>query len=400
MSSNEAAEPKENCDENSSENKQETPKVSESGAKEDSHPTGSNYSPSGTVEKKSWTEVKCVFCEKLLSCSDSPKLLDCLHSSCNSCIVTKQKLQEEAHDEIVVKSLDCPVCGLSFSPGEIIDNHFLVEASNEQDYKEKPKDVICTSCAEDNPATSWCVNCSEFICDACVEAHHRLKITKDHSIIAKDEATAEGESRASSNGSHIFNCHIHHQEKLTLFCETCDRLTCRDCQLTSHRDHKYKFINEIANETRNVIKGLLGEVTYKRILLTSAIKVIDERQEVIKHRKAAVVAEITDMVVKLTTALNKRGKVLVQCLTEMCESKQNTLSQKRAALQKLSVLADHCIHFVEGAMKHGTDAALLFSKKPLGGHLQRIKSYKADIPNPEMPVRINFMVEGVAELER
>lgn len=33
-------------------------------------------------------------------------------------------------------------------------------------------------------------------------------------------------------------CEIHKQEPLKLFCETCDRLTCRDCQLLKHKDHK------------------------------------------------------------------------------------------------------------------------------------------------------------------
>lgn len=63
------------------------------------------------------------------------------------------------------------------------------------------------------------------------------------------------------------------QEKLSLFCETCDKLTCRDCQLVDHRDHKYKFANEIASETRANVKALLSEISYKRVLLNSALNV-------------------------------------------------------------------------------------------------------------------------------
>lgn len=33
-------------------------------------------------------------------------------------------------------------------------------------------------------------------------------------------------------------CGIHKQELLKLFCETCDLLTCRDCQLVRHKDHR------------------------------------------------------------------------------------------------------------------------------------------------------------------
>lgn len=63
------------------------------------------------------------------------------------------------------------------------------------------------------------------------------------------------------------------QEKLSLFCETCDKLTCRDCQLVDHRDHKYKFANEIATDTRLSLAGLLNEISYKRVLLNSAMNV-------------------------------------------------------------------------------------------------------------------------------
>lgn len=68
------------------------------------------------------------------------------------------------------------------------------------------------------------------------------------------------------------------QEKLSLFCETCDKLTCRDCQLVDHRDHKYKFANEIATETRENLSSLLHEISYKRVLLNSAMNVSEVKK--------------------------------------------------------------------------------------------------------------------------
>ena len=50
------------------------------------------------------------------------------------------------------------------------------------------------------------------------------------------------------------------QERLTLYCEACDKLTCRDCQLNYHKLHRYKFIDEIATETKTTINSLLSEV--------------------------------------------------------------------------------------------------------------------------------------------
>ena len=128
------------------------------------------------------------------------------------------------------------------------------------------------------------------------------------------------------------------KEKLSLFCETCDKLTCRDCQLVDHRDHKYKFAHEIATETRLNLSSLLNEITYKRVLLNSAMKVrndnhwikkcifninnflrkvIDDRQNLIADKKKELVKEITHMVVKITNTVNMRGKQLVLRLNEV-----------------------------------------------------------------------------------
>lgn len=46
------------------------------------------------------------------------------------------------------------------------------------------------------------------------------------------------ESVGASGQRPVF-CPIHKQEPLKLYCETCDTLTCRDCQLLEHKEHRY-----------------------------------------------------------------------------------------------------------------------------------------------------------------
>lgn len=36
-----------------------------------------------------WENVKCTFCEAVLTPASEPKLLECLHSACNACIQSK-----------------------------------------------------------------------------------------------------------------------------------------------------------------------------------------------------------------------------------------------------------------------------------------------------------------------
>ncbi|KAL6268152.1 hypothetical protein P5V15_001245 [Pogonomyrmex californicus] len=352
---------------------------------------------------------KCIFCNKMFTLGDDPKLLECLHAACAICINNKISDHNTSVDvDILLESnmIMCHVCNVTSQVENLIENRFLsklLEEDNDlglDDETKETEEKKCTSCHDNIVATSWCMECEEFICQNCVMAHQRLKITKDHVIKPKDEIVNDRDNVKRGNKKipgYLF-CTIHSHEQLSLFCQTCDKLTCRDCQLSEHRDHKYKFIHEIAAETRTSMSILLKEVSYKRVLLKSAMKVIEDRQILILEKKKSLVQDITQMVVQLTNAINTRGKQLVMRLNEVCDQKQNTLNEKKGALDQLSRLTDHCILFGTHALKKGSDMELLYSKKIVTSHLQRIKSRRADIPNPEIPVRIHLSLEKVPDL--
>ncbi|XP_067615834.1 E3 ubiquitin-protein ligase TRIM33 isoform X3 [Eurosta solidaginis] len=352
--------------------------------------------------------LKCVWCNQLLGINDRPKLLECLHVSCSQCVNTKFS----ELDRTMPPLIHCPICNMASQNEFIIDNQFLIEqctaagdnsltdgSLTDASKSSVTANVACSSCSDNAIATSWCVDCSEYICDSCVQAHQRLKITKDHTIKPKEEANSE-QLPGAAGVDKLHMCHLHPQEKLSLFCETCDKLTCRDCQLSDHRDHKYKFAHEIATETRQALKTLVSEINYKRFLLSSATKVIDDRQKQISDRKKDLIKEITAMVVKITNTVNMRGKQLAMRLNEVCDTKMKVLIEKKDALQLLSDNTDHCIEFMENAMEKGSDYAILSSKKSLVRHLQKLKCQRADIPNPEIPVRIQVQLNQVSELQK
>lgn len=134
--------------------------------------------------------------------------------------------------------------------------------------------------------------------------------------------------------------------------------------------------------------------------MTSFEQVIDERQKLIADKKKELVTEITNMVLRITNTVNMRGKQLVHRLSEVCDGKLKVLNEKKEALQLLSNHTDHCIGFVKFALEKGSDSAVLFSKKTLTSHLQKVKSQRADIPNPEIPVRIQVQMNQVQELQK
>ena len=97
----------------------------------------------------------------------------------------------------------------------IINNHFLVELLNALQNDDNASgggssgsaEEIAKCANDDNPATRYCIDCSELICDTCVEAHRRLKITKDHTIKSKDAA----ESKHDKDNTKEIKCQTHPQ---------------------------------------------------------------------------------------------------------------------------------------------------------------------------------------------
>jgi tripartite motif-containing protein 33 len=136
--------------------------------------------------------------------------------------------------------------------------------------------VKCTNCDENNYSEWYCTNCNELLCEDCRVAHSRVKLTKDHIIISNITQINNNNSlpNKSSNFlnkksiSNYLNCHIHTREKLNIFCETCDILTCRDCQLSQmHKDHKHKHLTEAANIQRNKFNLYLKQLKQRKLLI-------------------------------------------------------------------------------------------------------------------------------------
>lgn len=115
----------------------------------------------------------------------------------------------------------------------------------------------CSAC-EEPEVSGWCVQCEEALCSDCVSAHRRVKVTRDHEVKHTIPPTGETPSRAvfsplsqtcrytlesvllvCSVGMPRRRCPSHSQESLRFFCLVCDELTCKDCQLITHRGHRY-----------------------------------------------------------------------------------------------------------------------------------------------------------------
>ncbi|RXG61052.1 E3 ubiquitin-protein ligase TRIM33, partial [Armadillidium vulgare] len=275
--------------------------------------------------------------------------------------------------------IHCPQCKKGFPQTSLIDNMFIVEAAGNNEKEKGDTEVMftCTSCTDEATASSLCTDCSEWLCDACVQAHKRVKVTKDHTIKSKSEIGSDS-GAPKSHSSRFFFCTVHSKERLNLYCVTCDQLTCRDCQLIEHREHKYKFAEEMATMTKEKLHHYMLDIRKKRSYIENAKQLVSERRSQIIKKQESVQIDINRLVETFTDIIRQRGATLMDYLKEVCSTKQEQLDKKNEVLMHLGSQADHCITIIDAVLSSSSDMALLYTKKLLMDQVLKVDKDSPD----------------------
>lgn len=318
----------------------------------------------------------------------SPKLLPCLHSFCLKCLEERFSEQQQEKTPSTTASsssnpiprLKCPTCGQEFlvPPKGVVgflDNQFVLENLGKLQRKQENVRRSCTSCEDNSTASSFCLNCSDWLCDACVSAHQRVRVTKDHKIQSEAEYLENSES---ADAKPIF-CFTHPTESLKLFCANCEKLTCRDCQLLEHKDHKYQFIKEAALSYKDNLRGQLNRLYEQAQPLTESIREVEKAAKGLQEREENIASEIKKSSEMLVKAVKQRESVLLTELKALVHFKHKLLSKQNKDLRLMQKILQHNYGFTRHVLKNGSDMGLLYSKRQLSSRIQNLLSLKYNV---------------------
>lgn len=74
-------------------------------------------SPTTAENSTTWNSIKCAYCNQVLTSTDEPKLLECLHSACGACV--KSKINEQSQSDLEninnPKNVTAPLKGMAKS---------------------------------------------------------------------------------------------------------------------------------------------------------------------------------------------------------------------------------------------------------------------------------------------
>ena len=255
-------------------------------------------------------EHKCSVCLELFT---EPKVLPCCHTFCLEC------LKKTA----TTGQVTCPKCrkvhripagGLTTFLTDFIAAH-EVEAKRLGNAPSETTTQCCGECGERGPLSHFCSDCQKQLCSECgLGLHKKLKIYNGHNVYSPAEMSV---GKLSSKRLHY--CPVHKAEVLKLYCETCEKVVCRDCTLVEHRQHNYKFIQDARNQIDGEMRSLKSDVERKFAIFRHDLQEIKRVETVTTGHPEVVKADINSFFDNLVHAIEARRSFLLKQAEAVCQ---------------------------------------------------------------------------------
>lgn len=261
------------------------------------------------------------------------KLLGCLHTFCDNCLSESEKAR--AADRTVDGKILCPVCRC-LTPRTLLSSNHFVTTPDSSSSSPSASSKKC-SCDDDVDGISYCLECSEWLCSDCVTAHKRVKLTKSHTITDEAPEVCDG----------IEYCENHPNEPLQLFCESCDMMTCRDCQLQHHKEHRYDFVADAAAKERKLLQLAFPELIQKKGNLIEFMQLGETRLKDLDHQEENLNHQIEMYFTEIFTLIKTKQNELQMQVRAVCGQRKRETSSMVNTSKKLLNAIRHSENFID-----------------------------------------------------
>ncbi|XP_070554614.1 tripartite motif-containing protein 2-like [Ptychodera flava] len=321
------------------------------------------------------------------------KILLCLHSFCEPCLV---KLAENSG------SVTCPVCRRSHElPSDgvagISDNVFLKDIVELYTKQESDTKAMCEAC-EEGEATKHCIDCSFDVCNTCAKAHAKIRSTQSHRLVTLDEYfTAKADDPAAIQPT--VYCVTHPDNRLEFYCCTCDQIICSKCAALDHLKpvHQYMPVEDASKDFTGHMSSVVDKVKMKEFEIqdskTSVRKILESLDRCYQKMEQNVNRHINRTIEDVTRLIRENGRNLLAELKGQYERRKTDLT---AQLKELDISQDDLTgarEYVEKLVNYGNALQLMSVKTRISDQTKTLLRVKTRV-NPVADDYMEFQACG------
>ena len=336
-------------------------------------------------------EAECPLC---LDTVNNPKTLPCIHSFCLECL--------DKHANFVRRQLQatikCPVCQTSFQipEGDSFKNfptsyhlNRLVDVLALKDGGTQAQK--CSSCDENNTASSYCFVCQIFLCTVCFEAHQRLKTTRGHRNVVIEKLNVQ-DVQELIHRPVMCSQQYHENQPLEFYCEECKVLICQKCCIVSHNRHTITDTQKAAQVQKMQMKDALEKVKAETVIYENEIRKQTELMDKTKNEILSAEKKMTDAVEERIRELREHERVMKAKFAEIYEAQQKHHATQLENFELVLTQLQSCIERGESALERNVSAEILQTNQIIVGRCEELLNVTK--PDIYKPPHVNYIIEN------
>jgi hypothetical protein len=219
---------------------------------------------------------------------------------------------------------------------------------------------------------------------------------KHHELMTMEQLKS---NPGPQNIAENIRCPKHKEEVIKLFCKTCQTTICRDCTIADHRQHEYRFVEEVAVEEKRHLQSNLNEVKQRKGRVAQGIVNLKKFNEGLEAKKKSTISEISQHFDQLVKAVESRKREMMEKATSITNFKQKQIHAQLEVLEVALASCESSIEFTEQAFKNGNDVQILSMEKYILQSLEQLKAVK-DQTKPCVTEDMVFIIPSSVQEKR